>query len=263
MRRFYEKEWQGIPFGSFVKMSATKLADASFYASFYEAFFKKYKRSEDIDPKWLEFKLQAVKLLKEYGRFKKEAAILSIGCGLGIMEKPLIEEGYSNLEITEVSEVPLRWLLPYIDPDKVHIGFFPGCIAADKLYDFIYLSSLEYCFDQDQLIDFLKAVADHLSPGGICLLISVSSEPATPFKWTQVYAVLKDFIKFILDKIGLRKRGQFFGYIRNRDDFYHAMTSAGFKQLKDGFLDKKTRWDSYWIQGSKCREGGYENRDFE
>jgi SAM-dependent methyltransferase len=232
-------------------MSPANLADASFYTSFYEAFFKKYKIMEDLDPQWLEFKLQVVDLLKRYEQFKKDAAILSIGCGLGTIEKALITDGYSNLEVTEVSEMPLRWLLPCISPDKVHIGFFPECIAKDKVYDFVYLSSVEYCFTQDQLIDFLKAVSKHLKPGGICLLISVSFEFTKPFKLTQISAALKDCFKVILDKIGLRNRGQFFGYTRNRKDFHDAMVSAGLKELKDGFLEKRTRWDAYWIEASR------------
>lgn len=246
MRRLYQEEWHGIPFKSFVKTSATKLADASFYGSLYEVFFKKYKRPEELDPKWLEFKMQAVKLLEERKGFEKKASILSIGCGLGVMEKSLIDEGYSNLEITEVSEAPLKWLAPHVSPDKVHIGFFPDCIAANKLYDFIYLSTVEYCFDQDQLISFLKTVAKRLKPGGVCLLISVSFESAGSFIWPR----MKDLIKLILAKVGLKKRGQFFGYIRDRSDFHNAMAAAGFKQLNDGLLEKKTRWDAYWIEGS-------------
>jgi len=254
MRRFYEKEWHGIPFRSFVKMSAAKIADAPFYEYFYEAFFKKHKRSEDLDPEWLGFKSQAVEFLKQHKKFKKNAAILSIGCGLGTIEKELIEEGYSDLEITEVSKVPLRWLLPYINSEKVHVGFFPNCMAEDKSYDFIYLSSVEYCFDQDQLIDFLKAVSRHLNPGGVCLLISVSLESIEPSKRMRIFVNLKDFIKVILGKIGLREHGQFFGYMRNRGEFHHAMTAAGFKRLNDGLLEKRTRWDAYWIEGSRLKD---------
>ncbi|MDD5428990.1 MAG: class I SAM-dependent methyltransferase [Candidatus Omnitrophica bacterium] len=245
MRRFYEKEWHGIPFDAFCKMSATDIAGAQFYDSFYDAFFKKYESPDKIDPKWVEFKLQAADLLKGHEKFGKEADILSIGCGLGTVEEALIKDGYSNLEVTEVSEAPLKWLAPHIDPRKVHIGFFPDCIAANKLYDLIYLSSAEYFFDRDQLVDFLKTVSKRLKPGGVCILISVSLESDKPLKLVQV----KSLVKFILDKTGIRKRGQFFGYTRTRGDFYDVMSAAGFKQIKDGSIDKKTRWDAYWIEG--------------
>lgn len=247
MRKLYQTEWHGIPFESFVKISSSKLADASFYSAFYDAFFKKYQKLNELDPSWIELKLQTKEFLKQHSKLKKDSNILSVGCGLGIIEKALIEDGYSNLSITEVSTEPLRWLLPHIPSNNVYIGSFPNCIPANKLYDFIYLSSVEYFFDQDQLIDFLKAVADHLSTGGICLMISWSFESMKPLQTAVVN--MKDLVKFVLDKIGIRNLGQFWGYIRNREDFYHVMINAGFKQVNDGFLEKNTRWDTYWIEG--------------
>jgi hypothetical protein len=58
-------------------------------------------------------------------------------------------------------------------------------------------------------------------------------------------------VKFILDRCGIRKRGQFWGYKRNSKDFFEAMAAAGFGQIADGFLEKKTPWDTYWIEGKK------------
>lgn len=249
MRKLYQTEWHGIPFESFSTMSSSRLADASFYSAFYDAFFKKYQNLNELDPSWIELKLQTMKFLKNHSKFEKQSNILSIGCGLGIMEKIFIEEGYSNLEITEVARESLHWLIPSISPDNVHIGFFPYCLPANRLYDFIYLSGVECFFDQDRLIKFLKAVVDRLSPGGVCLLISLSFESRKPIQKAIVHT--KDLVKFALDEIGLRNRGQFWGYIRNHKEFHHAMMAAGFIQIKDGFLEKKTNWDTYWIEGSK------------
>ena len=49
--------------------------------------------------------------------------ILSIGCGIGIIEKNLFENGFSSLEVTDISNDPLKWL---------------------------YLSSVEYFFNQNE-----------------------------------------------------------------------------------------------------------------
>jgi len=249
MRKLYQREWHGIAFESFTKISSTKLADSAFYSPFYKVFFKKYKGISNLDPIWLRHKLQTVEFLKKHSEFKNECRILSIGCGLGIIEKNLIDEGYKNLEITEVSKEPLQWLLPYIAPENVHIGFFPGCISADRSYDFIYLSSVEYFFNQDQLIDLLKAVIKHLAPAGTCLMIDCAFESNKSAQ--QAITGIKDLAKFLLDKTGFRKRGQFWGYIRNRRDLYQAMVSAGFKQINDGVFEKKTCGNTYWIEGSK------------
>lgn len=249
MKRLYGKEWHNILFESFANMSSVKIADTSFYSSFYREFFKKYEMPEDIDPAWMEFKLQAAEFLRNHRNFKKEEAILSIGCGLGVMEKALIEAGYGNLEITEISKEPLKWILPHIPPDKVHIGRFPDCIPSNRRYGLIYLSGVEYCFEQDELVKLLKAVAGRLTPGGVCLMMSASFEFKSLEQKSHIAYTIKSLIKYILEKAGLRKRGQFLGYARNRKDFFDAVDAAGLADIEDGILEKKGQWRTYWIKG--------------
>lgn len=249
MRKFYQTEWHGIPLESVAAVSSSRLAGASFYSSFYDAFFKKYSKPEELDQSWVELKKQTAGFLKQNSKCKKESRILSIGCGLGIMEKTLINEGLSNIEVTEISSEPLRWLLPYIQNEHVHIGSFPSCFPDDKIYDFIYLSSVDYFFDKEELIDFLKKVKERLSPEGVCLLISWSFESSRTVR--RVLGYVKNLTMFVLEKVSIRKRGQFWGYLRNRRDYQSAMEASGFVKVHDGFLEKKTRWETYWIEGSK------------
>ncbi len=247
MRRLYQTEWHGIPFKSFTKMDSTKVADPLFYKTFYRVFFQKYKNWNDLSPEWVQLKLQTVEFLKNHHAFKKEGNILSIGCGLGIMEKALIDAGYRNLEITEVLQDSLCWIRPHISPEKIYIGDFQNCIPENCLYQFIYLSCIEYLFNQPQLISFLKSVKARLSPGGCCLQISVSCESMN--RTQSIVAALKDITRLALEKLDIRHRGQLWGYLRNRKEFYNAMQVAGFTRINDGFLEKKTQWETYWIEG--------------
>lgn len=249
MKRMYQTEWHGISFESFTPVSAEKLADASFYSAFYAAFFRKYKRLEDLDPSWVSLKMQMKEFLKQDPAFKKDRYILSIGCGLGFVEKTLFEEGFKRLEVTEVSKEPMMWLLPFFPADQAHIGFFPGCLPTRRLYDYIYLAGVETFFTQAELIEFLKTVAERLSPGGRCMIISWSFMPAGLVP--RIAVDCKVGIRFLLDKFGLKKRGQFWGYIRERREFHQALTSAGFMNIREGFLKKKTHWDTYWIAADK------------
>ncbi len=252
MKRMYQSDWHGISFNSFTPVSSRKLADADFYSRFYSVFFKKYKKLEDLDPSWVKLKMQMKEFLKQDSKFKKDSAILSIGCGLGFVEKALIEEGFSGLEVTEVSITPLKWLLPYISAGRVHVGFFPECLPAPRLYDLIYLAGVETFFTQPELINFLKAVNERLLPGGRCLIISWSFRPGDFM--SRAAADIKDWIRFLLHITGLRKRGQFWGYIRSRKELYNAVASAGLINIRDGFFEKKTRWGTYWIAADKKNE---------
>ena len=241
----YQTEWQGVPFQSFARLSSTELADATFYTNFYYHFFQQHQKWSDLGSNWIRIKLRTVELLAE--RIPKEHAVLSIGCGLGFVEKSLMEKGYNNLEVTEVSEIPLNWISSIFSIEKMHIGFFPDCLENDKTYDFIYLSGVEYCFDQPQLIDFLRKIKGRLASNGTFLLISYSIiESGNDSLIPQLLAKSKDYTKLILEKLGICHRGQLWGYKRGRHEFHGAILSAGFTKITDGFLGDKT----YWIQGT-------------
>ena len=53
MKKFYQTEWQDIKFESFSKLSQDEIADEDFYTKFYEIFFSRYFRYEDINASWL------------------------------------------------------------------------------------------------------------------------------------------------------------------------------------------------------------------
>jgi hypothetical protein len=52
MKRFYQREWQGISFDSFAKLSSRALAGAEFYSAFYRALFSHKHGYDDLDQAW-------------------------------------------------------------------------------------------------------------------------------------------------------------------------------------------------------------------
>jgi hypothetical protein len=249
VRKFYQTSWHGIPFQSFASLSSCHLPDSSFYASFYENFHQKYHGFDDLDQSWVSLKRQAAGLIINHPNINKNDRILSVGCGLGLIELALLQEGFLNLEITEVSGTPLRWILPSIPSENVHIGFFPECLPHKNKYRFILLASVEYFFNKVEFLRLLGAVHDRLLPGGRCMLISWSFDTSSQMQ--RMITGTKDFLHLIVDKIGIVTRGQFWGYIRRPEEFRQAMSSAGFTKVCDGTLDTNTHWDTYWIEAAK------------
>jgi len=249
VRKFYQTSWHGIPFESFARLSTSHLADSPFYTSFYENFHRKYRGFDDLDQSWVSLKRQAAGLIINNPKIKKNDRILSIGCGLGLIEMVLLQEGFLKLEITEVSEAPLRWIVPLIPAENVHIGFFPDCIPHNDKYDFVLLAGVEYFLDNVEFSSLLRSVHERLLPGGMCMLISWSFD--TMRLPQRLAAGIKDLFRLMLDKAGLRPRGQFWGYIRRPEEFHQAIGAAGFTHLRDGTLDTNTRWDTYWIEATK------------
>lgn len=249
MRKLYQTSWHGIPFESFAKLSTSHLPDSSFYATFYEKFHRKYRGFDDLDKSWASLKRQVAELIINNLKIKKSDRIISIGCGLGLIEMVLLQEGFLNLEVTEVSEAPLRWVRPLVPSENVHIGFFPDCIPHNEKYDFVLLASIEYFLDDVELSGLLRSVHDRLLPRGTCMLISWSFD--TMRLPQRLVAGIKDLVRHLIDKAAARSRRQFWGYIRRPEEFHQAMRAAGFTHLRDGTLDTKTHWDTYWIEAAK------------
>ena len=241
MRKFFQTEWQGITFRSFAKLSMDRIADEAFYAAFYDEFFNRYSSWSSLDPGWRSLKKDVAHLIASRIQ-THDARVLSIGCGLGYVEKVLNESIPTiTLELTETSESPLRWLRLENFAKAMHVGHFPQCLPDGRKYDLIYLSAVDYCFDRDEWPRFLSQVRAHLSPiTGRCVIVSASME-----RYSSWIERVRCLAAVWLARLGLREQGQFWGYLRSVDDQRAALISAGFPNWVDGRLSDGT----YWIEG--------------
>lgn len=249
MRKIYQTTWHGIPFDSFATLSSTVLADAQFFHVFYKVFFEQYKHSDELNPAWVHLKVDAIRRL--HGKIfpSKEARILSVGCGLGLQEKTLLDLGYSDLEVTEVSEHPLKWIRPHLAEDRIHIGLFPSCLPADRRYDSILLAGIDVFFDEAQWVEFLREVRAHLKRTGNCTMISWTLEHEDPL--VRAMKKMKDRACQTLEALHVSHRGQFWGYARTRQEYRAAFLQAGFANLVDETIDTGTQWLTYHLTGSE------------
>lgn len=248
MYPIYVKEWHRISLRSLKNYKPGLLPTFDFYREFYREFFNKHQGWEDLDPKWVEHKMNIARFVQ--GRIFERERVLSIGCGFGIIEKHLWESGSTGLEIQEISEEPLRWVRPLLKNEAVHIGRFPECMKNSKKYELIFLSNVEYCFNQNSWVNFLKTIRKNLGDNGCCLIITPILPPVD-HEWFKIYLKLKERIKHVLSFSGLFDFGQFVGWRRTKDDLRDSMTMAGFKIREDGVLERGARkLPTYWIEGS-------------
>lgn len=241
MKKYYESSWHGIPFTAFANVDTKKVAGAAFYDAFYKEFFNKYENWGSLDPGWVDYKLNVAELI--LSRIPNQnAPLLSAGCGLGFVEKYLIESGISGLDINEVSAAPLQWLRPLIEESRIHLGNVPECLPPGKLYELVYLSAVDYCFDNAALQAYLGGIRSRLVHRGRCLVVSGS------FDQGGLVRHAKHLVRRALNSLGLlRHRGQLWGYLRTRADYRTAMRTANFVQIEDGFLSNGV----YWIEGGR------------
>lgn len=251
MQKIYQTEWQGIRFADFAKLSSTHLAGPEFYARFYEEFFKRNQDLGQVSPAWREGKEQWAKFI--LARSRAGSKVLAVGCGLGAVEHCIhSREPKVDLFIHEVAPASWGWIGPEFADDHKFTGRIPACLPEGIRFDLVYLATVDYALDDDGLVGLLAAVRRFLSDaGGQCLLISASFEEAAPNAQENAISPaqrLKALGAAVLDRIGLRPRGQFWGWIRTRAEYQSLMQRAGYRDIEEGFIDPDKRAD-YWIAG--------------
>lgn len=248
MKPTFVKKWHGISLSSISDRDKSKLPGKEFYHEFYKEFYRRHQTWEDLDPDWVDHKMNTARFLE--GRLPDNGKTLSIGCGLGIVEKFLLEAGAKNLEIQEISGEPLNWIRSLLLEKDVHVGFFPDCLTSSDVYDFIFLSGVDACFSPDEWVEFLKEIRMKLSGKGKCLVITPTYQDTGLFS-SETSLRIKSIIKTILSCLGIYDRGQLMGWRRTKVEFREAMISAGFKNLTDGVLARDALLPhTYWIEGS-------------
>ena len=183
MRRFYQESWQGIPFTTFAHTHFFHLADAKFYSVFYEELFRRYQSWEDLPEVWRRNKTadalwiaSRLKKMQEEKTHDSPLRVLSIGSGVGFMERMLLKEMGDSIElyVNEPSTVCMKWLRRLIPADRIFIGQPPDCLSPDIYYDMIYLSAVDYGIPQAQLTHTLDSLRYQLLPSGEILCLSAS-----------------------------------------------------------------------------------------
>ena len=129
MKKQFQDSWHGIEFNKFIEVSANKVAGKEFYDCFYEEFFKKYKSFLEIPDSYIEKKLVVVGYLEH--KLQSKDSVLSIGCGIGLIEKLLIDEQKVQTKIISVepSRAAIKWISK--NPNvEVFNGFFPDVFTG-------------------------------------------------------------------------------------------------------------------------------------
>ena len=85
MKETFVKEWHGIPLQLIKGAEKEKVPGADFYAGFYEKFFDAHQSWKDLDPAWIDHKINLATFIQS--RLVGSNRVLSIGCGIGVIEK--------------------------------------------------------------------------------------------------------------------------------------------------------------------------------
>jgi len=246
MKKFYQTEWQNIPFSGFAKLSHTTLAGPEFYNAFYRAVFEKYQGYEDLDPGWRLNKIDLTDWLA--GHFHEGDRVLSVGCGLGYMEARLWQRHGDRIDfhVYDYAADAHCWLKQVMPEDHIHFAGEQQDMALT--YDYIYLCAVDYAMADFELVQLITQLKERLHEKGQIILISASFLPES--NGFGIASFLKETTKTILRRLMGRQKGQFWGWMRTRAEYRNLMQASNLASIKDGFFETEHQ-QTYWIKGTK------------
>lgn len=168
---FWEFEWQRIPFDSLqVPLSVFRRPSSKFYSAFYSELFRKYQGFSELPSRWTTNKKETAIAISE--TIGDAGSVLSIGCGLGFLEKCILETKPSVvIDAFDFADTAKRWLL---EIDGINCV---TSIEEGKRYQFIYCSQFLYALNDRELRDFVDFVRKHLNVQGRFLTVDTSINP--------------------------------------------------------------------------------------
>lgn len=223
MRRTYQTEWQDIPFAEFAEPSSSKLADPEFYQAFYEKFFSRYQNWDQLSAGWRAEKERCADFVFKSSNGRPR--ILSIGCGLGAMGHLMYaREPRPELFIHEVAPFAWRWIGAEQPEERKFLGWMPDYLPPDGRFDLACVSAVDYSMDDNTLARVLATIRPFLdnAAGTQCLIISASLRDRPAGAAATVKGLVRDAkgcVAGLLDKYGLRPRGQFWGWPRRHREY--------------------------------------------
>lgn len=165
---FWQSEWQNIKFQTInTSKSVFNFPSSAFYSAFYFELFNKYQNYDDLPTKWKNDKKgianEMIKLLK----FNN--SVLSIGCGLGFIEREIVNI-LPNIKIDayDFATNANKWLVSLKNINSLN------SLERNTKYKFIYCTGLLYAMTDKEIVELGEFIKKHLHKDGIFLTVDTS-----------------------------------------------------------------------------------------
>lgn len=222
-RLFYQDRWQGVLFQDLPDSTRSQVVGREFYRIFYESLLS---RHVELASDWIAQKQNighwlVTVLLKPFGAPDK-LRVLSVGAGLGVVEGWLWERGY-RVDVLECEEHSLLSLKQRYPALTGIVGDARRIPCRTGIYDLVYMSAVDYCFDRLQYVEVLREAHRLLKPDGRIACICLSN--------LSVKSLIKGTAKTLLHGVSVRPsdRGRTvpWGYQRTVGEHIAAGGKAG------------------------------------
>jgi SAM-dependent methyltransferase len=217
----YQTEWNGIPLSevaAMVGLSENNLANSNFYGAFYHEF---RTRGFPLQAGWVATKARTgarvrAMIDETFPHFREEGRVaLAVGAGLGIVELPLVADGY-RVHLQECQGESLAYFTDRTERPAEKIWIAPTLSdVPDASYDVVYFNQVLYALDDGQ---YQSAMADAfriLKSGGVLAVWDAECP-----------------LKEVVGRWYRHHGGVFWGWLRSRWLHEAAARKAGFHRLR-------------------------------
>lgn len=233
--KMYQTEWQGISLVEVAKKRNLPLAELA-ASDLYDEFYKTLKENHySFSEGWLAQKQKGGRWLKELVDSEQKARgqklkVLSIGCGLGVVEEELIKDGYDIAlqECQSESFDYLRTKVPSMPPCYVTTDF---STIPSQGFDIVFTNQMLYCFDDVALSELVVHIHRLLKPQGLFV------SGGEPQAWArQKVRIMLSKVKRMFVGGGVTPR-VFWGYQRTAGTLKQMAREAGLAFIKELAFD--------------------------
>lgn len=227
-RPIWESEWHGINFRDIgTSTSIYSRAGTEFYDELYSVLFQRYDSFELMPSEWRSQKLSVADEIRKL--HVKNSSILSIGCGIGFIEKALCnDKNISSIDVFDSSQIAVSWLK---SEEKITIL---TDLEGQSRYDFLFCVQLGYSMTDRELQSFAKVVRAKMKADGCFLTVDTSPIPAENGVHRRPEIVGKTFMRLARNAATRERKYQFWGWLRDNERVAKIFASCGFR-LENGF----------------------------
>ncbi len=227
---FYQSEWFGINLASLADdlgHPRTAVANTHIYAAVYNRLLTEKKYA--INPAWIEKKNTLSTWLLGYIKEKslEKSKMLSVGCGLGVVEQPLIAQGF-NLDLQECQSVSLDYLKTEYPQEYQKSNLI---ISEDLIdippasYDLVMAITSTYALDNSTLSHFLEAISRILKKGATFIF----------YETALTFSDIKYYLRKHITKRGME--GLLWGWKRSNCRLIQQIQKHGLVQDEAYYFD--------------------------
>lgn len=231
---FFQQRWFDIDLAKLsdsLNLDSSKVGEENLYKGVYESLER--DNYSALSEEYLKNKRDLANLLGELlSQYQtKEKSILSVGCGLGVVESELLQKGY-KIDLQECQPLSLRYLEKnapdILEHTRVIISSTLEKIPAHA-YDAVMAITSSYCLKEEILKLFFSDIERILRPHGVFIFYEAS------LTWREIFNYMKQRL------LRRKNTGILFGWKRSLTKFHKIAQSRQFLIEREIFLDRSNR----------------------